>query len=49
VVAAFEYFQVGAAGQRGFDADADFTRPQRRRGDFLDTHIFFSVEDSGFH
>ena len=49
MVAAFENFQVGAAGERSLDADADFSRLEGGRRDFLDAHIFFSMENSGFH
>jgi hypothetical protein len=49
VVAALENFQVGAAGERGLDADADFAGLERRRRNFLDEDFFFSVEDGGFH
>ena len=49
VITALENFQVGAAGERGLDAEADFARRERPRCDFLDAHIFFSVENGGFH
>ena len=49
VVAALENFQVGAAGERGPDTDADFARLKRGRRDFLDENFFLRVEDGGFH
>lgn len=49
VVAALENFQVGAAGKRGLDANADFAGLERRRRDFFKEDFFFSVEDGGFH
>jgi hypothetical protein len=49
VIAAFENLEVGAAGQRGLDADADFTRFQDARWDIFNLDIFLPVEDGGFH
>ena len=49
VVAAFEYLQVGAAGERGFDADEDFAGLEGGRRDFFDDDFFPPVEDGGFH
>ena len=49
VVATFENFQVGAAGQRGFDADADFAGLERRRRNVFNLDFFLSVQDGGFH
>ena len=49
VIAALENFEVGAASQRGFDADADFARLERRRRDVFDLDFFLPVQDGGFH
>ena len=49
VIAAFENFQIGAAGERGLDADADFAGFQRWRRDVFDLNFFPAVKDGGFH
>ena len=49
MIAAFENLQVGATGERGLDADADFAGFQRRRRQILDLNVFFTVKNSGFH
>jgi hypothetical protein len=49
MIAAFENLQVGAAGERGLNADADFARFQRRRRKVLDLNVFFTVKNGGFH
>jgi hypothetical protein len=49
VAAPFENLQIRSAGQRGFNADADFTGLQRRRCDILNLNIFPAVEDGRFH
>ncbi len=49
VVAALEDLQVGAAGERGFDADADFARFEGGRRDVFDLDFFPTVQDGGFH
>jgi hypothetical protein len=49
VITAFENLQIHAAGKRGFDADADFARFERGRGDVLDSKFFLAVQDVGFH
>ena len=49
VVAALENFQVGAAGERGLDAEADFAGLERGRREVFDLDLFFSVQDGGFH
>ena len=49
VIAALENFQVGAAGERGLDADADFAWFERRRREVFDLDFFLSVQDGGFH
>lgn len=49
VIAAFENLQVGAAGERGFDMDADFAGFQRRQRDVFDSDFLFAEENGGFH
>ena len=49
VVTAFEDLQIRAAGERGFDADADFARFERGRRNVLDLNFFLAVENGGFH
>jgi hypothetical protein len=49
VIAAFENLQIGAAGERGFDADADFTGFQQWRRDVFDLNFLLAVENGGFH
>ena len=49
VITALENFQVRAAGERRFDADAHLAGLEHCRGDFLDAHVFFAVKNSGFH
>jgi hypothetical protein len=49
VIAALENFQVGAAGERGFDADADFARLEGWRRDVFNLDFFLPVQDGGFH
>ena len=49
VITAFEDLQIRAAGERGFDADADFARFERGRRDVLNLDIFPAVQDGGFH
>ena len=49
VVAALEHFEIGPARQGRLDAEAHFTRFERRRVDVFNTNVFFPVEDSGFH
>jgi len=46
-LAALENLQVGAAGERGFDADADFAGLERGRCDFFDDDFFLPMEDGG--
>jgi len=49
VVTALVNLQVGAAGERGLDADADFAGLERRRRDFFNLDFFLPVQDGGFH
>lgn len=49
MVAALENLEVGAAGERGLDADAYFAGLKRGRRDFFNEDFLFSVEDGGFH
>jgi hypothetical protein len=49
VITAFEDLQIRAAGERGFDTDADFARFERGRRDVLDLNCFPAVQDGGFH
>jgi hypothetical protein len=49
MVPPFEDLQIGAAGQRGFDTHPYFAFLKRRGGYLLDTDVFFSMKDSGFH
>lgn len=49
MITPFEHLQVGAAGQGGFDADADLARLKGRRGKVFDLDSFFAVEDGGLH
>ena len=49
MVTAAENLQVRSAGERGFDADADFARPERGGFHVFDPNVFFAVKDSGFH
>ena len=49
VVPAFEDLQIGAAGERGFDADADFARFEGGWRDVFDLDFFLAVQDGGFH
>ena len=49
VISAFENLQIRAAGKRGFDADADFARFERGRGDVFNLNFFLAVQDGGFH
>jgi hypothetical protein len=49
VITAFENLEVRAAGERGFDADADFARFERGRRDVFNLNVFFAVQDGGFH
>ena len=49
VITAFEDLQIRAAGERGFDADADFARFEGGRRDVFDLDFFPAVQDGGFH
>ena len=49
VITAFENLEVGAAGERGFDADADFARFERGRRDVLNLNFSPAVQDGSFH
>ena len=49
VITALENLEVRAAGERGFDADADFARFERGRRNVLDLNFFLAVQDGGFH
>jgi hypothetical protein len=49
MITAFENFQVGAAGQRGLDADANFAGIQWRRRDVFNANEFLPMQDGGFH
>jgi hypothetical protein len=49
VVAAFENFEVGAAGERGFDAETDFARLERGWREVFDPDFFPTEQDGGFH
>lgn len=49
VIAALENLEVGAAGERGFDADADFTGLERGWHDVFNPDLFLPVQDGGFH
>lgn len=49
VVAAFEDFQVGPAGERRFDTDADFAGFEGGRRNLFDRNFFPAVQDGGFH
>jgi hypothetical protein len=49
MIAALENLEVRAAGKRGFDADADFTRFEGGRRDVFNLNVFFAVQDGGFH
>jgi hypothetical protein len=49
VIAAFENFEVGAAGERGLDAEADFARLERGRREVFDADFFLAEQDGGFH
>jgi len=49
VVAAFEDLEIGAAGERGFDADADFAGFERGWRNIFNLDFFLPVQDGGFH
>ena len=49
MVTALENLQIGAAGERGFDADADLAGFEGRRRDFFNLDSFPAVQDGGFH
>src|SRR4051794_7930344 len=49
VVTPLENFQIGAAGERCFDSNANLAWFEGLRCDFLDANIFFAVQHSGFH
>ena len=49
MVTALEDLQVGAAGERGLDADADFARFEGGWRYFFDLDFFPAVQDGGFH
>jgi len=49
VIAAAEDLGVGAAGERGLDADQDLARPRARHRHVLDAEVALSVEDGRAH
>src|SRR3954465_2954778 len=49
VVTPLENFEIGAAGERCFDSNANLAWFERLRCDLLDANIFFAVQYSGFH
>ena len=49
VVTTLEYLQVGAARQRGFDLNTDFTRVKCLRGDIFNADVFLSMKDCCSH
>ena len=48
MIAALENFQVGAAGQRGLDADADFAGVQWRRREVFNANVSFPCRMAAF-
>jgi hypothetical protein len=49
MISPFENFQIGAAGQRRFNAQADFPGLQGCFGNVFDSYRLFAIKNGGFH